>query len=63
MDVIFLSVKWKAALLYLDDIFVLSKTAKYLMAHLCQVLTLPGDNGEERKLKNCLLPAEKIDYL
>lgn len=53
-------VKWKSALVYLDDIVAFSKTIKDHMAHLRQVPALLRDSGITLDLKNCSFLAGKI---
>lgn len=63
MEVIRSSVKWKSALVFLDNIVVFSKTVKDAVPHLRQVLTLLRDRVVTIKLRKCSFLAGKIDYL
>lgn len=62
IDVILSSVKFKSALMYLDDIVLLSKTVKDHIVHLQQVLTLLSDKGLTCKLTKCSFLADRMDY-
>lgn len=54
---------WQSALVYLDDIFILSNTLEQHMGLVRQELTLPRDMGVTLKLKMCSFCSERIDYL
>lgn len=63
MDVILSLIKWQSPLIYLDDIFVISKTVTERLTQLKRVLTLLRDAGVTLKLKKSSFLAETISYL
>lgn len=63
MNVILLSVKWKSALVYLDNTDVFSKTVWEHITYLRQVLTLLRDANVTVKFRKCPFFAKNINYL
>lgn len=55
MGVIFDSVEWRFALVFLDDIVIFSKTPEEHIDHVWQVLTLVQFARNTLKLKECFL--------
>lgn len=62
MDIIPASVKWQHALVYLDDIHILSKTLEVHLKHIDEVLRLLMKAGVTIKLKKCPFNGKTIDY-
>lgn len=63
MDVILASVKWRFALVYLDAIFIFSKTPEKHIDHVEEVLTLLQGAGVALNLKTCFFFTDFINYL
>lgn len=61
MDIILSSVKWKTALVLVDDILLFARSVEDHMEQFGQVLTLLDNAGLTPKLKECTFFAEKID--
>lgn len=62
MIVISLALKWQLGLLYLDDIFVFSKTADEQFKHLCTVLRLLHSARFTLTVKACKI-LQREDWL
>lgn len=63
MDVILSTVKWKYALLYLDNFAMFSRTPEERIKHTGTILRLVEDIGVALKLTKCALFKHGIDYL
>lgn len=63
IKVIFSTVRWRFALVYLDYIIMFSNTPEEHLTHLRYVWTLFSEAGVTLKLKKCLLFTDRIDYL
>ncbi len=63
IDIVLASVKWRYAIVYLDDIIVFSNTVEENLEHLTTVLTLLRNNGITLKLKKCASLQRRVDYL
>lgn len=63
MDVIPASMRWKFALVNLDNIVIFSAALQEYVEHVCKVLMLVCDAGETLELKKCKPFTETIDYL
>lgn len=56
-------VGWQTALIFLNDIITLSRTAEEYTNHVRQVLTLQQKSMVNLKLKNCRLITNTMDYV
>lgn len=63
MDVILASVEWQFAIVYIDDIIILSRLPEQHLEHTEEVLRLMKKAGMTIKLKKCHFFCESIDYL
>ena len=63
IDIILSRVKWRTALVYLDDIIVYSPDAESHFDHLKEVLQLLHQAGITLKLKKCQFFQDKVEYL
>ncbi|CAN8075918.1 unnamed protein product [Agarophyton chilense] len=63
MDVILSRVKWKFALVYLDDDIMFSPTVKEHFRHVKKVLKILQDAGVTLKLRKCAFFQASVDYL
>lgn len=63
IDVIFSTVKWQTALVYLDDIVIYSNTIKAYIGRVQQVLQLLPNAGVTLKMNKCNFLTATIDYL
>ncbi|CAN8069114.1 unnamed protein product [Agarophyton chilense] len=63
MDIILSRVKWKPALVYLDDFIIFSRTVKEHFRHVKKVLTILQDAGVTQKLRKCAFFQASVDYL
>ncbi|CAN8073109.1 unnamed protein product [Agarophyton chilense] len=63
MDIILSRVKWKFALVYLDDFIIFSGTVKEHFCHVKKVLTIPQDAGVTLTLRKCAFFQASLDYL
>lgn len=61
MDVIFASVKWKFAHIYLDDVVVFSNSPKEHIAQVHSVLNLLRSACQTLKLRKCFFFHDMID--
>ena len=63
VDIILSRVKWKTALVYLDDVIIYSKTVTEHFAHVREVLRLLRDAGVSLKLSKCAFFENSVTYL
>lgn len=56
------AVMWQFALVYLDHIFILSKTRKGQIHHTCEVRTFSNNANVTLKYEKCQILKETIDY-
>lgn len=63
VDIVLSSVRWKFAILYLNDVTVFSKTRDAPLTHLKAVLTLLKDAELTLKLRKCLFLQGLVKYL
>ena len=63
VEIVLSGVKWGAALVYLDDVVVYSRTVTEHMAHVCEVLRLLHTAGMSLKLAKCAFFDTSITYL
>lgn len=63
MDVALSKMKWSLALVYLDDIIIISENADKHISHVPTVLSLSYKAGVTLNLNKCNFFSEKIDYL
>ena len=63
VDIILSGVKWKTALVYLDDVIVYSRTVTEHMAHVREILQLLHTAGMSLKLAKCAFFHTSVTYL
>jgi Reverse transcriptase (RNA-dependent DNA polymerase) len=63
LDLILAGVKWKYALVYLDDVIVYSRNAEEHLGQLDHVLSLLAQAGATLKLKKCEFFKSSVNYL
>lgn len=61
MDVILATVKWQLTLVYLEDIFILSKTPEEHIRHIREVSPLWSNIGVTLELEKSLVFTETIE--
>lgn len=63
IDVILATVKWQYALVYLEDVIILSDNVQKHLKHVYVVLRRFSNAGVTLKLKKCFLFTDTVDYL
>lgn len=63
IHIILASVKWKYAIVYLDDIIIFSKNVDEHFHHINNVLRMLKEAGMTLKLKKCFYIQKRVDYL
>jgi len=63
LDVEFSRVKWKICLIYLDDVFLYSKTERKLFGRVVRVLRLLRDAGVTLRLLKCRFFQKTVENL
>jgi RNase H-like domain found in reverse transcriptase/Reverse transcriptase (RNA-dependent DNA polymerase) len=63
LDMILARVKWKTALIYLDDVIVYSRSIQDHIQHVEEILSLLQQLGASLKLKKCHFFQSSVDYL
>jgi Reverse transcriptase (RNA-dependent DNA polymerase) len=56
-------VKWKTALIYLDDVIVYSRSMNDHLQHVNEILSMLQQTGASLKLKKCHFFQSSVDYL
>jgi transposase InsO family protein len=63
LDMIVAGVKWKYALVYLDDVIIYSRSFNEHLTHVSHVLELLKEAGISLKLKKCAFFKTEVEYL
>lgn len=61
IDVILYQVKWKYALVYLDDVIVFNKSVQQHIEHVLTVLSLLKDGDVSFELNECSLFTDQVE--
>jgi Reverse transcriptase (RNA-dependent DNA polymerase) len=63
LDVILSTLRWRSAIVYLDDVIVFSRSHEQRIVDMDRVLTLLGRTGVSLKFEKCSFFQERVAYL
>lgn len=63
LDIFLSNVKWLTAIVYIDDLFIYSRTVKEFFVHVRLVLKPLQEAGATFKLKKCVFLDQQVEYL